>query len=68
MRALAAVTGGEAYESEDAESVGAVYERLGSFIGTERVLREVTAWPAGIAAALLVLAGIAAWRLAPRLS
>ena len=68
MQALAAVTGGEAYESEDAESVSAVYERLGSFIGTERVLREVTAWPAGIAAALLVLSGIAAWRLAPRLS
>ena len=48
--------------------MSAVYERLGSFIGTERVRSEVTAWPAGIAAALLVLAGVAAWRMAPRLS
>ena len=45
-----------------------VYEQLGSFIGTERVRSEVTAWPAGIAAALLVLAGVAAWRMGPRLS
>lgn len=65
---IAEITGGEAYESEDAESVSAVYERLGSFIGTERVRSEVTAWPAGIAALLLILAGAAAWRLSPRLS
>ena len=40
----------------------------GTFIGTEAVRSEVTAWPAGIAAALLILAGVAAWRFAPRLS
>jgi Ca-activated chloride channel family protein len=68
LREIADVTGGEAYESDDAESVSAVYERLGSFIGTESVRSEVTAWPAGIAAALLVLAGAAAWRFSPRLS
>jgi Ca-activated chloride channel family protein len=68
LREIAEVTGGEAYESDDAESVSAVYERLGSFIGTESVRSEVTAWPAGIAAALLVLAGAAAWRFSPRLS
>lgn len=63
---LAESTGGDAFESRDAESVSAVYARLGSFIGTERVLSEVTAWPAGIAAGLLLLAGLAAWRLSPR--
>lgn len=68
MQAIADITDGEAYQSEDAESVGAVYERLGSFIGTERVRSEVTAWPVGIAAVLLLLAGVVAWRISPRLS
>jgi Ca-activated chloride channel family protein len=68
LQEVADITGGEAYESTDAESVSAVYERLGSFIGTESVRSEVTAWPAGIAAILLVLAGAAAWRFSPRLS
>ena len=68
LKEIADITGGSAYKSEDAESVRQVYQRLGSFIGTERVRSEVTAWPAGIAAALLVLAGVAAWRMGPRLS
>lgn len=68
MRDLAEATGGEAYESRDAEEVSEVYEQLGSFIGTEQVPTEVTGWPAGIAAALLALAGVAAWRFGPRLS
>ena len=68
LQEVADITGGEAYESTDAESVSAVYERLGSFIGTESVRSEVTGWPAGIAVILLVLAGAAAWRFSPRLS
>jgi Ca-activated chloride channel family protein len=68
MHALAEATGGRAYESDDAESVSAVYERLGTLVGTERVEREVTGWAAGIAVALLAAAGLAAWRLAPRLA
>jgi Ca-activated chloride channel homolog len=68
LKDIADITGGSAYKSEDAESVRQVYQRLGSFIGTERVRSEVTAWPAGVAAALLVLAGVAAWRMGPRLS
>ncbi len=67
LREVAEITGGDAFESEDAASVSAVYERLGSFIGTERVRGEVTAWFVGIAAALLILAGVAAWRISPRL-
>jgi Ca-activated chloride channel family protein len=64
---LAEATGGQSYESRDADSVSAVYEQLGSFIGTRQVKEEVTAWPAGIAALLLALGGLAAWRLGPRL-
>ena len=68
LQEIAEIAGGSAYTSENARSVRQVYERLGSFIGTERLRSEVTAWPAGIAAALLVLAGVAAWRVGPRLS
>lgn len=64
---LAEATGGQAYRSRDAESVSEVYERLGSFIGTERVRGEATAWPAGAAALLLLAAAAAGWRFGPRL-
>ncbi|MGE0025777.1 MAG: VWA domain-containing protein [Thermoleophilia bacterium] len=68
LREISDITGGQAYESTDAESVSAVYEKLGSLVGTESVRSEVTAWPAGIAVILLILAGAAAWRFSPRLS
>lgn len=68
LREIADITGGQAYQSDDAASVSAVYERLGSLVGTESVRSEVTAWPAGIAVILLILAGAAAWRFSPRLS
>ncbi len=68
LREISDITGGQAYESSDAESVSAVYEKLGSLVGTESVRSEVTAWPAGIAVILLLLAGVAAWRFSPRLS
>ena len=68
MKRIAEITGGDSFESQDADSVRKVYAQLGSFVGTERVLTEVTAWPAGIGAILLVLAGVAAWRVGPRLS
>ena len=67
LRALAESTGASSYESRNAESLSAVYDKLGSVIGTEQVLDEVTAWPAGIAALLLMLAGVAAWRFGARL-
>ncbi len=67
LAAVAEITGGEGFESKDAESVNRVYEDLGTFIGTRQVMSEVTSWPVGIAALLLVLAGAAAWRLGPRL-
>jgi Ca-activated chloride channel homolog len=67
LAGLAEATGGRSYESRDADSVSAVYNKLGTFIGSRTVEDEVTAWPAGIAALLLIGAGIAAWRLGPRL-
>lgn len=66
LKSLAESTGAASYESRDADSLSAVYEKLGSVIGTEAVLDEVTAWPAGIAALLLALAGVAAWRFGSR--
>ena len=68
LEALAAATGGRAYESADASSVREVYSRLGSFIGTQQVRAEITGWFAGIGALLLTLAGLAAWRVGPRLA
>ena len=67
LAAVAEITGGESFESKDAESVNRVYEDLGTFIGTKQVMSEVTSWPVGIAALLLVLAGVAAWRVGPTL-
>ena len=67
LKALAESTGAASYESRNAGALSAVYEKLGSIIGTQKVLDEVTAWPAGIAALLLAFAGLAAWRFGSRL-
>ena len=68
LKDIAEITGGAAYESTDAESVQRGVQAPGHVHRDRAVRSEVTAWPAGIAAALLVLAGVAAWRIAPRLS
>lgn len=67
LQVIAEETGGQAYESRDAESVSKVYERLGAFIGTERVTAEVTGAAAGLGLLALVLAGAAWWRWGVRL-
>lgn len=66
LQDLSEVTGGESFESRDAESVSAVYEELGSFIGTIRVREEITAWPAGLAALLLLATLGSGWWLGAR--
>ncbi len=67
LAAVAEITGGQAFESQDADSLSQVYDNLGTFLGTRQVMGEVSSWPAGIAALLLILAGVAAWRFSPRL-
>jgi Ca-activated chloride channel homolog len=54
LREIARVSGGEAFAAEDAGALDAVYERLGSQIGTREEKREVSA---GFAAAGLLLLG-----------
>jgi Ca-activated chloride channel homolog len=57
MRAIARVSGGRAYEVEDSDRLSAIYERLGSRLGSETERREVTAaFAAG--GMLLLLAGL----------
>jgi Ca-activated chloride channel homolog len=55
LRRIASTSGGEAFRAEDADELDAVYDRLGSQIGTKPEKREITALFAG--AALLLLAG-----------
>ncbi len=66
LKAIAESTGAATYEATDAEGLSAVYEKMGSVIGTTTVKDEVTAIPAGIGVLLLFLAGAAAWRFGSR--
>jgi Ca-activated chloride channel family protein len=55
LREIAQVSGGQAFEASDGDELSAVYERLGSQLGTREETREVTA--AFAAAGLLLLGG-----------
>lgn len=57
LAALAEGTGGEAYTAESGEELGAVYEDIGSSIGTRTERQEVSAWFVG--AGLLAAAAAA---------
>jgi Ca-activated chloride channel family protein len=54
LREIARVSGGRAFAAADADALDAVYERLGSQIGTRKERREISA---GFAAAGLLLLG-----------
>ena len=54
MRQIADVSGGQAFEVSDGDELSAVYEHLGSQLGTREETREITA---GFAAAGLLLLG-----------
>jgi Ca-activated chloride channel homolog len=59
MVEIAARSGGESFDVEDADQLDAVYERLGSQIGTRPEEREITAgFAAGGMALLLAAAGL----------
>jgi Ca-activated chloride channel family protein len=68
MREIAAVTGGQAFAAEDADQLGAVYDRLGSQIGTREEQREITAGFAAGALALLAAAVVTSLRRFGRLA
>jgi Ca-activated chloride channel family protein len=55
LRQIADASGGQAFEASDGDQLAAVYERLGSQLGTREETREVTA--AFAAAGLLLLGG-----------
>jgi Ca-activated chloride channel family protein len=55
LRQIAGASGGQAFEASDGDELTAVYERLGSQLGTREETREVTA--AFAAAGLLLLGG-----------
>ncbi|MDX6683484.1 MAG: Ca-activated chloride channel [Solirubrobacteraceae bacterium] len=62
LQRIASLSGGEAFRASDADQLTAVYDRLGSQLGTEPEKREVTVLFAG--AALLLLAAAMASSLA----
>ncbi len=55
LERIATTSGGQAFRAEDADELDAVYDRLGSQIGTKPEKREITTYFAG--AALLLLGG-----------
>jgi len=67
LREVAAVSGGQAFAAEDAGALDAVYERLGSQVGTRPETREVTAGFAAAGLALLLAAVGFSRRFAGRL-
>ena len=59
---IARISGGEAHPVDDAQRLGAVYERLGSQVATEKQKRQVTYAFAGGALFLLAAAATASLR------
>jgi Ca-activated chloride channel homolog len=67
LRSIAEATGGEFTEARTAESLEGAYAKLGSSLGREPGESEITFILVGIAAMLLVTAGILGAVLSPRL-
>ncbi len=62
LRRIATESGGSAFSAEDSDQLNAVYDRLGSQIGTKPEKREITTLFAGLA--LLALGAAVASSLA----
>jgi Ca-activated chloride channel family protein len=67
LQRIASLSGGDAFRAEDSDQLGAVYDRLGSQIGTKPEKREITVVFAGAALMLLAAAMAASLGLNGRL-
>lgn len=67
LERIATTSGGQAFEAEDSDQLDAVYDRLGSQIGTKPEKREITSTFAGAGLLLLGLALVSSLRLGGRL-
>lgn len=67
LERIATTSGGQAFEAEDSDQLDAVYDRLGSQIGTKPAKREITTYFAGAALLLLGAALVSSLRLGGRL-
>lgn len=67
LERIARASGGDAFQAEDADQLDAVYDRLGSQIGTKQERREITSAFAGGGLVLLIGAVAASLRLGGRL-
>ena len=67
LKRIAETSGGQAFEAEDSDQLDAVYDRLGSQIGTKPEKREITSMFAGAALLLLGAALVSSLRLGGRL-
>jgi Ca-activated chloride channel family protein len=67
LKRIASASGGEAFSAEDSDQLNAVYDRLGSQIGTKPEKREITTMFAGFALLLLGAAVASSLRLGGRL-
>jgi Ca-activated chloride channel family protein len=55
MAQVAQISGGQTFATTDADALSAVYEKLGSQVGTKMEERQTTAWWAGGAIALMAV-------------
>lgn len=67
LERIATTSGGQAFEAEDSDQLDAVYDRLGSQIGTKPEQREISSLFAGGALLLLGAALVSSLRLGGRL-
>jgi Ca-activated chloride channel family protein len=67
LERIAQTSGGAAFKAEDSDELDAVYDRLGSQIGTKPEKREITTYFAGAALLLLGAAMLSSLRLGGRL-
>jgi Ca-activated chloride channel family protein len=57
MAEVAQISGGQTFTPTDADALSAVYDKLGSQVGTKMEERQTTAWWAAGAIALLAVGG-----------